>query len=250
MFLHGGGQTRWAWGETALKMAAKGYSVLSIDQRGHGESSWTGKGSYGLDDFVGDLESIVSTDIRPTHFIGASLGGYVSLLLCAERSRDWFRSLTLVDISVTIQPKGVDRILSFMKANPNGFESIEAVGLAVSEYLPHRNRLPTREGLRRSLRLRNGRWYWHWDPHWLEPWAEVGILHVQERFESAAQRLEIPTHLVRGLDSDVVSETDVDYFKSLVPHAQVSVIASARHMLAGDSNHVFGETVSHFLSVI
>ena len=58
------------------------------------------------------------------------------------------------------------------------------------------------------------------------------------------------THLVRGLDSDVVSQTDVDYFKSLVPHAQVSVIASARHMVAGDSNHVFGETVSQFLSVI
>ena len=73
---------------------------------------------------------------------------------------------------------------------------------------------------------------------------------LKNGLSSAAQRLEIPTHLVRGLDSDVVSQTDVDYFKSLVPHAQVSVIASARHMVAGDSNHVFGETVSQFLSVI
>ena len=248
VFLHGGGQTRWAWGDTAAEIAELGYCVLSMDQRGHGESSWMGKGAYSLDHFAGDLEALVLQDQRPVHFVGASLGGYVALILCAERHQKCFRSLTLVDISVTIQPRGVDRILSFMKAKPEGFESIEAVGEAVSEYLSHRNRPPSIDGLKRNLRQRNGRWYWHWDPNWLEPWVEVGIANVQDRFEAAATQLQIPTHLIRGLDSDVVSDSDVEYFKALVPHARVSVIASARHMVAGDSNRVFGATVASFLS--
>ena len=249
VFLHGGGQTRWAWGGTALELAKRGFCVWAVDQRGHGESSWMGRGSYSLDHFVGDLEALVLQDRRPVHFVGASLGGYISLLLCAEHMRSWFRSLMLVDISVTVQPKGVHRILSFMQAYPDGFESIEAAADAVSVYLSHRKRPSSIEGLRRNLRLDNGRWYWHWDPDWLEPWdADVGIAKVQSRFEAAAKQLTIPTLLIRGLESDVVSEADVDYLQKLVPHAKACVIGSARHMVAGDSNHVFGEAVSSFLS--
>ena len=40
ILLHGGGQTRHAWGGTARRLAEAGFHALSIDLRGHGDSAW------------------------------------------------------------------------------------------------------------------------------------------------------------------------------------------------------------------
>ena len=41
VLLHGGGQTRHAWGGAAASLARKGWCAYTIDQRGHGESEWS-----------------------------------------------------------------------------------------------------------------------------------------------------------------------------------------------------------------
>ena len=38
VLLHGGGQTRHAWGETGKKLSESRFHVLALDLRGHGES--------------------------------------------------------------------------------------------------------------------------------------------------------------------------------------------------------------------
>jgi len=38
LLLHGGGQTRYAWGATAGKLAEAGFHAVTMDLRGHGES--------------------------------------------------------------------------------------------------------------------------------------------------------------------------------------------------------------------
>ena len=38
VLLHGGGQTRHAWGGTAAALAAHGHHAIAIDLRGHGDS--------------------------------------------------------------------------------------------------------------------------------------------------------------------------------------------------------------------
>ena len=40
LLLHGGGQTRHSWEETAIRLARAGYRAITIDQRGHGDSDW------------------------------------------------------------------------------------------------------------------------------------------------------------------------------------------------------------------
>src|SRR2546425_9087324 len=56
LFLHGGGQTRHAWGGTAEALACDGRLAIALDLRGHGESDWaTGDAPYRLEPFPADL---------------------------------------------------------------------------------------------------------------------------------------------------------------------------------------------------
>lgn len=248
IFLHGGGQTRWAWSESAQSLSEAGYCIWTVDLRGHGDSSWASPNSYTIDHFVDDLDCLIRSDSRPVTLIGASLGGYIALLSCSERLHSLHRRLILVDIAATVQMKGVRRILHFMHAHPEGFDSIEDAGIAVSNYLPQRRKPTSFEGLRRNLRQNNGRWYWHWDPNWLIPWNDESELHLLEkRFCRAAEKLSVPTLLIRGHNSDVISESDVDTFRHLVPHSHSVVIQEAEHMVAGDRNNAFTDAIKQFL---
>src|SRR4051794_29649992 len=58
ILMHGGGQTRHAWGQTARLLAARGRYALSLDLRGHGDSSWSPAGDYSLDAFARDLRAV------------------------------------------------------------------------------------------------------------------------------------------------------------------------------------------------
>jgi pimeloyl-ACP methyl ester carboxylesterase len=115
-------------------------------------------------------------------------------------------------------------------------------------YLPHRKRPRDPSGLARNLRQRaDGRWYWHWDPRFVQrPSRDPSFTH--ERMQAAARALTIPTLLVRGRMSDVVSEESVRELRALVPHAEYADVAGAAHMVAGDDNDAFSAAVIAFLS--
>jgi alpha-beta hydrolase superfamily lysophospholipase len=51
LLLHGGGQTRHAWGGTARALAAAGSCAITLDARGHGDSGWAPDGDYRLEAF-------------------------------------------------------------------------------------------------------------------------------------------------------------------------------------------------------
>ncbi|MEO1956169.1 MAG: alpha/beta hydrolase, partial [Gammaproteobacteria bacterium] len=58
ILLHGGGQTRHAWGLTGKKLSQSDFYVIALDLRGHGDSDWDKGGDYSIDAFKGDLASI------------------------------------------------------------------------------------------------------------------------------------------------------------------------------------------------
>ena len=62
-----------------------------------------------------------------------------------------------------------------------------------------------------------------------------------------ARRLTLPTLLVRGKLSDLVTEAEVAEFLEMVPHARYVDVANAAHMIAGDRNDVFTDAVVGFL---
>jgi pimeloyl-ACP methyl ester carboxylesterase len=245
IFLHGGGQTRHAWGQTAARIAQSGFHAISIDLRGHGESDWTKQ--YSHQDFGGDIISIVRQIGGAPILVGASLGGVSALFAEDLADGGLCRSLVLVDIAPHANPAGVDRILKFMATGSKGFATLEDAADAVAGYMRERSRPKDVGGLRKNLRQRDdGRWYWHWDPEFLNSTLNERR-HASHFLEKAASRLNVPTLLVRGSTSDVLTEDGVKAFLALVPHAQFVDIEGAGHMVAGDRNDAFTDAILSFV---
>lgn len=249
VLLAGGGQTRHAWGGTAAALARQGWHAISLDQRGHGDSAWAPDGDYALPRFADDLRAVCAQLPVPPAVVGASLGGLAALLAVGESAAPLARAVVLVDIAPRMQLAGVSRILEFMTAHPDGFASLEEAGDAVAAYLHHRPRPRDTNGLRKNLRLgADGRWRWHWDPRFMSGARGVNGGMTYERLENAARGLAVPTLLVRGRMSDVVSEDDARAFLALAPHARYADVSGAGHMVAGDRNDRFTEAVAGFLA--
>jgi pimeloyl-ACP methyl ester carboxylesterase len=250
VLLHGGGQTRHSWKRTAQRLAQGGRTAIALDARGHGDSAWHPTQDYSSDGFIGDLVRFVSTLERPPVLVGASLGGITALAATGENP-GLAAALVLVDIVVTLEPQGVARIREFMTARPEGFASLEEVADAIAAYNPHRPRPTNLDGLRKNVRLHDdGRWYWHWDPAFMAVGDEPQRDIYEGRLRAAAAAITVPTLIVRGLQSDVVSDAGLADIRSLIPHAQVADVKGAGHMVAGDDNDIFASTLERFLTQI
>jgi pimeloyl-ACP methyl ester carboxylesterase len=251
LLLHGGGQTRHSWLGTAQRLAQAGYRVISVDARGHGDSAWADDGDYSADTMVGDLRCIIEQLDAAPILVGASMGGLTSMVAVGEGHTPSALALVLVDIAPRTEVSGVARIITFMSANPQGFATLEEVRDAIAAYNPNRPPPKDTSGLKKNLRLGDdGRYRWHWDPRFLDyaPTKNQGeTLTSIERRLAAAAKVQIPTLLVRGANSDVVSHEGAQELKALIPHAQIVDISGAGHMIAGDRNDVFAETILSFI---
>jgi pimeloyl-ACP methyl ester carboxylesterase len=227
-------------------LAQAGWETYAVDARGHGESYWSEDGDYSFDRFVDDLMAMVAQLGEKPVVIGASLGGITAILAEGERG-DAARALVLVDIAPRVEPEGVARISAFMTGAPDGFASLDEVAEAVRAYQPHRERPVNPQSLRKNVRMGpNGRWVWHWDPAFTrtDRASEVDG-EGYRRTKLAASQIRVPTLLVRGEHSDVVSVDGMDELQSLIPGSRLVEVGDARHMVAGDDNAVFlGEVVS------
>lgn len=247
ILLHGGGQTRYSWGDTAQGLANNGFYVVSLDLRGHGDSGWSPDGVYGIDDYIGDLRNVCASLGRPAALVGASLGGLTALLAAGEGAAPLATALVLVDVAPRIDPAGSENIIRFMLSAPRGFASLDEAAEAVATYLPHRPRPGNSSGLRRNLRPgADGRLYWHWDPKVLTG-NVASMAQAYQRLAAAARNIRIPALLVRGARSEVVTEESVRDFLDLVPTAEYQLIRGAHHMVAGDRNTAFSAAVIEFM---
>ena len=249
ILLHGGGQTRHAWGDTGKKLAEAGYHSVALDLRGHGDSEWHADGDYSIRAYKDDLVSIINEIGKPARLVGASLGGMASLVLAGDEiNSDLCTALIMVDIGIYPDPVGSDRIVSFMLSGEKGFDSLENVAKSISNYLPHRKKPKDLEGLKKNLRLKSdGRYYWHWDPRFIRRRPGSRDRRYFDLQLKAAEKVTIPTLLIRGALSDVVTMEDVDYFLSVISHAKFVEIENAAHMIAGDRNDIFAEEAIKFL---
>jgi len=242
---HGGGQTRHSWGGTAQALAERGWYAVAYDHRGHGESDWSDDGLYGLVHFALDMACLAQNFEQPPVIVGASLGGLSAMLGAGEIRSDMFRAIVLVDVTPRLNLEGVERIFEFMHAHiDSGFATVDEAADAVAKYTGRPRREDT-SGLRKNLREREGRYYWHWDPKFFAPRKDGP--QNPDRVVAAAKTIEMPVLLIRGRASDVVTEAEVQEFLELIPHAKYIDVDKARHMVAGDRNDIFTDAVVEFL---
>jgi pimeloyl-ACP methyl ester carboxylesterase len=247
LLLHGGGQTRHSWQRTGVRLAEHGWTSYSIDARGHGESGWARDGDYSSSAHARDIRSVATyLDTQPV-LVGASMGGMAAMTAQAEFQLA--RALVMVDITPMAEPAGIDRIRQFMESGLDGFATLDDAVQAVIAYNPQRDRPPRAEGLRKNLRQRGGRWYWHWDPQILEH-RENGAAQAmlrQVHAQRAAAAIAIPTLLIRGEQSDVVGTRGAQDLLRTIPGSRQIDVGGAGHMVSGDDNDVLSEGLVEFL---
>jgi pimeloyl-ACP methyl ester carboxylesterase len=250
VFAHGFGQSRHAWTRAAQSLADRGWRTVTFDARGHGDSDRVEDGRYELAQFVDDLLAVALSLDAPPVLVGASMGGLLGLVAAGETRPDPFRALVLVDITPRWETAGVERMLGFMRAHPQGFASLDEAAEEVAAYLPQRRRRKERYELAQLLRRgADGRLRWHWDPAMLDTVACEGERH-QQRLLNAARNIDVPTLLVSGGRSDIVSDATVKEFLDAVPHATHVQIPHAAHTLAGDDNAAFTAAIEPFLNTL
>jgi pimeloyl-ACP methyl ester carboxylesterase len=246
LMLHGGGQNRFSWKKTGQILADEGFHVIALDSRGHGDSDRAPDADYAVETLTADVMNVLKTIDRPVVLIGASMGGLTGILAAHRAGPVKVTRLVLVDVVPRFEKNGSARIRDFMLGNIDGFESLDHAADAVAAYLPHRTKPRSPDGLKKNLRLRDGRWYWHWDPAFMTKPGDDPELRT-ETFEQAARSLTIPVLLIRGKLSDVVSPEGVKHFLATVPRAEFVELSNAGHTAAGDDNDAFSEAVVSFV---
>jgi pimeloyl-ACP methyl ester carboxylesterase len=257
LLFHGGGQTRHSWKNAAATLGEQGFHAISYDLRGHGQSDWSTDGAYTTDLFGADVRALAQRHATAPALVGASLGGIASMIAIGEHPAGEpppARALVLVDVAARLEAEGTMKIGNFMRSGIDGFASLEEAADAISAYNPNRARPTSLAGLAKNLRRRDdGRWVWHWDPRFLQPRLVDGLPDERSythegRLSDAARNITVPTLLVRGRESDVLSEAGARHLLGLVPQAEYVDVSGAGHMVAGDQNDWFNDAVIGFLT--
>ena len=249
LLAHGFGQTRQAWVQTQQRLAAAGHGSLAWDVRGHGQSDRNPASSpYAGPQFVDDVLAAAAALGPAPVLVGASMGGLTGLM--AQARGRAFSAMVLVDITPRWEAAGVERILGFMNAHPDGFDSFEHAADQIAAYLPHRRERKSPAQLAHLLSTRpDGRLQWHWDPRLMSEFIP-GTDGLQAQIEDACTQLDIPVLLVSGGRSDLVTDHTVQHFLELAPHARHVQLPHATHMVAGDDNDAFADTLLEYLNAL
>lgn len=246
LLMHGGGQTRHAWQGTVLALARAGWRAVALDLPGHGESAWSPQGDYHVDQLAAQVSRLSHGLGSPLAIVGASLGGMIGMALVGRDDAPPVAALALVDVGPWLEPAGVDRIVGFMRAHPDGFASLDEAALHIAAYRGRPVQAHPR-GLGKNLRRNaSGRWVWHWDPRLMND-ENHSHRNDPDYLARSLARYGGRVALIRGGRSDVISAAGAARFRAAFPQAGFYELARAGHMVAGDANDVFTASLIDFL---
>lgn len=246
---HGTGQSRHSWGATVEALGARGLRAVAYDLRGHGDSDRAA--DYSIAAQAGDVRAVAAAVGQPAILVGASLGGVAMLDVLGGDAAPAARALVLIDIGHRIAASGSERVGGFMSGTIGGFDSLDDAARAIADYLPHREaRRPGASLLKTLDRHDDGRYYWRWDPAMLTSRPPIDLAEVERRMTAQLRRVVVPTLIIRGANSEILSRATADEMLELLPHGQLVEVAGAHHMVAGDDNNAFMAALLAFIDTL
>lgn len=246
LLMHGGGQTRHAWHGTVEALARAGWRAVALDLPGHGESAWSPRGDYHVDKLAREVASLCRGLGSPLAIVGASLGGMIGMALVGRDDAPQVAALALVDVGPWLESAGVDRIVNFMRAHPEGFASLDEAARHIAAYRGRPVHAHPR-GLGKNLKQNAaGRWVWHWDPRLMDD-ENHSHRNDPDFLARSLARYAGPVALIRGGRSDVISPAGAARVCEAFPQVRFYELAEAGHMVAGDANDVFTASLIDFL---
>jgi esterase len=245
VLLHGYTSHARSWDSFAEAMTDR-YRVLALDQRGHGESGWAPADRYGVADMADDLAAFVAAlGLSRFSLLGLSMGGMVAMEYAGRRPPELAR-LVIVDIGPEIMTAGAERIRTGVRTS-DVFESREAAFKLARAANPRPPEAHHRHRVDYSLmRTEDGKWTWRYDralraPDTLRP------RNPEAAWKSCAA-IAVPTQLIRGELSDILSAEVAARMIETIPDARFDLVKNSGHAVPLDAPEGFLEAVRGFLA--
>jgi pimeloyl-ACP methyl ester carboxylesterase len=247
--LHGHTGQAHIWDEFAEAMSPH-YHVLSLDQRGHGESQWADTG-YERDRFVEDLTAFVD-EIGLQRFVlaGLSMGGWHSLLYTPNH-QDRVERIIIVDIGPEPSPRSIaDR--ANRPATPMEFSSLDDAVAWMLETNPWATPERTRQDAVDKMRQKDdGTWTWKADASLYNmTLTDLTSRELQQRYWKAVEAITCPILEVRGSESTLVSDEVIQRMIAVGQNFTSIDVPGAGHVVTVDKPQEFIEVTRGFLGVV
>jgi pimeloyl-ACP methyl ester carboxylesterase len=249
ILLHGFGENSYAWGEPPPELTSA-YTILAVDLRGHGDSSWDSSGNYHFDKFVADVAAVIDR-LNIGHFAiaGHSLGAGIALEIAVRRQRQ-VTKLILVEFGLDAID---DDVMAFTLEQFNSQFRIYASVPEYTQFLETQRPLADRSALLRyssnSVRRASaGGYEMKCDPAVQNLYRGTHAERFQRQRADITQ-LSSPLLVVRGSGSAIVKPAAARELGRLVPGAQMAVVPGAGHAVMMDRPKAFNETMFRYLLI-
>jgi len=217
------------------------FALVSFDQRGHGRSGKPAEG-YAAADFAADIAAAVRVlGGGPAFLIGHSLGAR-NALEAGVRFPDLVAAVVAIEFTPFIEPEVFDALAARVGGGDRLFESLEAV----KAYLADRySRLPPDAVERRA---KYG--YVEADGGWralADPAAMRQTSHgLRADLEAALRAIRVPTLLIRGADSRLVSPAAWAKTKALRPDLPAIEVPGGDHYAPEEVHGPIADEIARF----
>jgi len=246
IFLHGiTGHAR-TWDDEARLLAGR-YRAIALDQRGHGDSDPAPDGDYSDAALLGDLEAFVDgLGLARVSLVALSLGGRVAINF-AGRHPGRMERLVVIDIGPEIAAAGRARVGMLMAQAPERFAALDDVVVHMRANAPLYTDAMLRHRAQHAVRpLPGGGFTWKYD-RTLREAIRQGRMRVPADLWPQWGAIQCPTLLVRGSESDILTNEIAKRMTDALPHARLAVVEGAGHTVPGDQPAAFQALLREFL---
>jgi pimeloyl-ACP methyl ester carboxylesterase len=240
-FLHGG-SAHAHWFDGVAPAFADRFHVVSIDQRGHGESAWPRPPAYATEDFTGDLLGLMDAlGWGRAVVVGHSMGGHNAIAFAAWHP-ERVRALVVTDSRPSIPEERLGRLRQrgrrSLRLHPTREAAVAAFRLLPRETVADPALLT--HLARAGVVQRDHGWQYRFDP-------EANHQRRPADTWAALPRIAAPTLIVRGEWSPILPAELAERMRAAIPRAGLVEIPGVYHHLVLDRPEVFVRVLDEFL---
>ena len=213
---------------------ANGRRVISLDARGRGRSDYDPNyRNYNLVTEVGDVLSLISAEFdRPCAILGTSRGGLAAMVLCGVRP-SMLAGVVLNDIGPVLEERGLEQIKTYLGIPPVPLETWEDAASAVekgnAEKFPDLRAPDWMAWAKRVFREEDGKPVLDYDLKLRDAVLET-TGPVPEMWPQFRAMTNIPTLVLRGENSDLLSAKTVEEMRRAKPDLTAVVVKGRGHV--------------------
>jgi pimeloyl-ACP methyl ester carboxylesterase len=221
--------------DTLAQDLASHYRVICPDVVGRGASDWLADpAGYSIPHYVSDMAALVARlNVPQVDWVGTSMGGLIGLGL-ASLAQSPVRKLVLNDVGPTIEAAALQRIGSYLGAAAHWHSLEEAADAlwAISKGFGPHSRAQWLALTAPQLKPDGAGFKPHYDPAIAVPFKAVTpelAAAGEAALWAAYDSLRCPTLLLRGEESDLLSQATAEAMQNRGPRAQLHRFAGVGH---------------------